>query len=493
MKFLYSLLLLIFVNLSLVAQENIFLNRGYWKAKPTLDMIKADIEKGNDATAFNSYKFDATVYALLEKADLSIIKYLVSIPENGLDKITHDGRNYLLWAGYSGDLEVIKYLIHQGSDLHHVDEHGYGLVTFTALGGNSNPEIYQEYIAQGLSLAETNREGANALLLASSSVEKLEDLSYFLENGLSLNDTDDQGNNIFLYAVSKGNVAFLQELVDAGIDYKKINDHGENAVMVAAEGARRHSNQIGVFRFLKQLNLDFNLSNDDGKTALHYVAYNNPNQDVFEYLIEEGIEPNRLDHEGSPAIFNAVAYNNRIATHVLWAFVQDFNKQNNLGESLLSKAIQGRNTDITIKLLDRNVDLQQHNAENESYINQLFSSYREKDKAYFEKFFEIFRAKGVQPSVNTNDGHTIFHIAVNKNSLYLLNQAAKISNDINLPNTKGLTPLQEAVLVAKDTELLKALLAAGADKNVKTEFDETVYDLAQENEALEGIDIEFLK
>ena len=42
-------------------------------------------------------------------------------------------------------------------------------------------------------------------------------------------------------------------------------------------------------------------------------------------------------------------------------------------------------------------------------------------------------------------------------------------------------------------KIIKHLLSKGADKNVKTDFDETLYDLAKENEALKNTDISFLK
>ena len=52
-----------------------------------------------------------------------------------------------------------------------------------------------------------------------------------------------------------------------------------------------------------------------------------------------------------------------------------------------------------------------------------------------------------------------------------------------------------AVMNAKDTKILKYLLSIGADKRVNTNFDESLYALAQENEIFQkqNIDITFLK
>ena len=48
---------------------------------------------------------------------------------------------------------------------------------------------------------------------------------------------------------------------------------------------------------------------------------------------------------------------------------------------------------------------------------------------------------------------------------------------------------------SKDAKIMKYLVSIGANKNAKTAFDETAYDLALENELLQmkSININFLK
>ena len=48
---------------------------------------------------------------------------------------------------------------------------------------------------------------------------------------------------------------------------------------------------------------------------------------------------------------------------------------------------------------------------------------------------------------------------------------------------------------AKDDKMIQLLVSLGADKTVKTDFGESTYDLAMENELLRknNINIEFLK
>jgi ankyrin repeat protein len=113
---------------------------------------------------------------------------------------------------------------------------------------------------------------------------------------------------------------------------------------------------------------------------------------------------------------------------------------------------------------------------------------------------EIFKAKlkrlqkaGVDFSTTQAKGNTVLHLAVEKNNLQLLEHFINFKIDVNAKNKDGLTALHIAAMKAKDDGVLKFLLAHHADKTITTDFDETVYDLASENELLNTQNINFLK
>ena len=77
----------------------------------------------------------------------------------------------------------------------------------------------------------------------------------------------------------------------------------------------------------------------------------------------------------------------------------------------------------------------------------------------------------------------------------MLEQISSFNNFLNQKNEEGLTPIHLAAMKATDTEILKFLMEKGADITIKTDYDESVFDLAYENELLQkqNKNLNFLK
>jgi len=144
------IILLSLISIRSFAQENnVFLERAFWKAQPSIGVIKEKIKEGHNATQLSPFGFDAVTGALLAQADNSIVKYLLSIDGNGVNKLTHDGRTYIFWAAYKGNLEIMQYLLDKGAKTDVIDDKGYSLLTFTAVTGQTDPVLYDLIITHG--------------------------------------------------------------------------------------------------------------------------------------------------------------------------------------------------------------------------------------------------------------------------------------------------------------------------------------------------------
>ena len=113
----------------------------------------------------------------------------------------------------------------------------------------------------------------------------------------------------------------------------------------------------------------------------------------------------------------------------------------------------------------------------------------------FDAKLKVLQEKGLSVSTPQKNGNTLFHLAILKNDLGILKRIQALGIDVNAKNAEGITALHKAAMIAKDDNILKYLLSIGAKKEAETNFKETAFDLASENETLakNKISINFLK
>ncbi|MEL6671602.1 MAG: ankyrin repeat domain-containing protein [Bacteroidota bacterium] len=476
-------------------QKNIFHDRSFWSNAPSVALVKAEIEKGNDPVALTSSAFDATVYAILENAPLESIQYLLSLEGNGVDKMTHDKRSYLMWAAYKGNKPLMKTLIEKGSQMDIVDDHGNNLMTFAAVAGNQDTEVYDLILKHGGKVTDANRSGANALLLLAASMTDKSLITYFQEKGLDLKIADHDGNGMFNYAARKGNIETLNMLKDLGLPYKEANKKGENAVFFAASGSRGHVNSMELYKYLEGLGLKMNLVSKEGKTPLHNMAYRVKDEAVISYFLKKGVEVNQVDKDGNTAFLNAIRGSNMAFAHQLKPQVSDLNHQNQDGYSALTYAVMRGSSEAFEMLLEAGADMKVLDKKSRNLVYHMFNGYNSRNKEALPAFLKKAQEAGLDMKPTYEGENTLVHLAVKKGYQALVEEALNLGIDINQKNQEGLTPLHQAAMQAKDKEMLTLLLEKGADKTMLTDFDESAFDLARENEVLakSGIALDFLK
>ena len=472
--------------------DNAFLDRAFWKTSPSVGDVKQKIEQGNDPTAATSANFDGVVYAILENAPLETVKYLLSLKGNEVTKITHDGRNYLMWASYNGDLELVKLLVALGSDTKILDDRGNTVLTFTAGAGQLDPNLYQYILSQGGSIMETNHNGANALHLLVPHIKDLSQLDYFIDKGLDLNSVDLQGNTLFNYAARMGNIAIMDQLIATGMDPAALNEEGANAMVYASYGGRGHTNPLSVYEYLHGKNVAANVVTKDGVTPLHGIASRTADTAVVDFFLDKGVDVNQVDAEGNTSFLNAVAGNNLEIAHYLFPKVEDIDHTNNGGHSALTLALGNKAGGFFDFLLSKGADATLVDKDGNTLAYHAFKAYDTEKSAHF---LSTLKDRGVDLAQDQGKGNTLFHLAVSQELPSLIDKAVELGVDIDKKNQDGLTPLHLAAMKSKDGSLLQALIAQGADKSILTDFEESALDLARENELLSknGVALNFLE
>ncbi len=476
--------------------KNEFLDRKFWQTNPTIETVKQKISEGNNPTALNPYGFDAVVYAILEKTNNNTIKHLLSLEGNDVNKLTHDKRTYVFWAAYANNVELMKYLIANKARMDLKDSHNFSVSTFAAATGKDNTEIYDLCIQNGIDIkTDTDEHGANALLLAAGSLKDFNLIDYFVSKGIALQSRDHDGNGIFNYVAKGGNKELLQKLKNKGISVDKLNKKGENALFLATRGSRKGYNSLEYFKYLESLGLDVNITNKDGNTPLHNLAYGNKDLNTFQYFLDKGVNPNQVNEEGNTVLMHATYRNTSDIVSLFANKTKNINHKNKDGNSALTAAVAGNSKDVTSLILEKGGDIKIIDNKGNSLAYYLIESYSPRYQEDFKKKKALLVEKGLNLNAVQADNNTLFHLAIDKNNLDLLKEISSLDIDINAKNNDGLTVLHKAVMSAKDTKIIEYLLSIGAKKSITTEFGETVFDLAKENEILssKNIDINFLK
>ncbi|GLB49310.1 ankyrin repeat domain-containing protein [Neptunitalea lumnitzerae] len=491
---------LTFIGLLMVmlvsAQQNILIQNDFWKKNPSVSTIKKAIKDGNSPVEKNSRSFDATALAILEGASVDAVDYLISLKEVSVNTRTHDGRTYLIWAAYKGNLPVIQLLLKKGADVSLKGTHGFDAINFAAFAGIDNKELYDALINGGADITQTNNDGASAILLVASRVKDASLIDYFVSKGLDINSVDEEGNGIFNYAARGGNIPLMKILVDRGIAYKNTNKEGANAVLFAAKGTRRGAPDLETFEFLASLGLKMNTTDRIGNTPLTIISGKAKNLELINYFIKKGVEVNRVNEEGTNALLSAAGNTIEIVER-LATLTKDLNHANKDGVTALAIAMKYNSAEVVSMLLERgaSVDVNDKDGNSILYYWATTNSVRRSATKVDQTKLALLKKQGFDVAKAQPNGNNLFHIAVETENMDLLKLALAEDVDINAKNKEGYTPLLKAALLAKDTQILKFLVANGADVKATTDFEESAYDLASENELLKEAkaSIEFLK
>ncbi|RRB04819.1 ankyrin repeat domain-containing protein [Larkinella rosea] len=485
------IVLLVGIAVSAQAQKNVLLEPSFWQGKPDVNQVKAEIEKGNSPSQFNPASFDPVVMAINAQAPNETIQYLLTQPGNDVNKITHDSRIYLHWAAIRGNVELMEYLLAKGSKTNVVDSHGMTVLNFAAGAGQPNTQVYDLCLRNGADLKkDLNPDGANALLIAIANDKDFKLTDYFISKGLDLKSTDAVGNNAFSYAARSGNIDLLKALLQRGVPAT------DNALIMASQGGRQGANSLEFFQYLESLKLKPTAVNKAGENVLHALVRRPKQNEIIRYFLNKGVDVNQADDEGNTVFMYAAASNRDLAVlEMLQPNVKNVNQRNEKGATALALAVRGNSPEVVGFLLSKGADVKVTDKTGDNLIAYLVQSYNPARAEEFDAKLKLLQDKGLDSKAAQKNGNTLYHLAVAKNDLSLVKRLEPLQIDVNSKNKEGITALHKAAMLSKDDAMLKYLLSIGAKKDIATNFKETAYDLASENESLSksNVSVNFLK
>nr|WP_317631572.1 ankyrin repeat domain-containing protein [uncultured Flavobacterium sp.] len=482
----------LFACLLASAQKNTLLNGNFWKNNPSITLVKEEISKGNNPAEANAGNHDIVSIAINNGADNEIVKYLIDQPGNSIDKTTHDGRLYIHWAANKGNIELVKYLIDKGSKLNRTDDKGATPLAFAAGNGQLNSQIYDLFFKAGIDVKATYKDGATLLHLVAPYDTDFSISSYLINKGLDLKATDNLGRTAFDYAARTGNTQILQNLLNKGV---KPTGH---ALIIASQGGRSSSNTLETYKFLVEtVKLKANATGENGENVLFNLVRKKDQSEIITYFLSKKVDVNAVDKSGTNAFMIAASTTNLDVVKQLLPKVKNINIINTKGETALYFAAQTGSSEILSYLIEKGAktDLVSKNGNLAFALVSAYRAPRPGDNSNeFKNKLAILSAKGVDFSAKS-DGSSLYHVAVAKNDIELFKALDGLKIDVNAKDQDGMTPLHRAAMMAKNDVVLKYLVEKGANKTVMTEFDETAFDLASDNEYLkqQNVKVDFLK
>ncbi|QES90304.1 ankyrin repeat domain-containing protein [Rhizosphaericola mali] len=499
-KILLSALLLAALH-SQAQNKNTLLDQDFWKATPSISTVKDAISKGASPSEMNPMAFDAVVLAIMNDAPIETIKYLTEQKGNSVEKLTHDGRTYLFWAAMKGNVPAMQYFIQKGANVNTEDSHAMTALSFAAAGGVKNTDVYETLIKAGADIKKKYQKGASLLLVSVGNDSPDLTLSnYLVSKGFSLKDKDADGNTAFDYAARVGNIDLLKKLKEKGVFPTA------NAMIFASQGTRRSASTLDVYQYITSVGIPASAVNKSGENALDALVRKPKQEEIISWFIQNGANPNQVDNSGNTPFYYASSSRDTSVLAMLLPKLKNINLANKEGETPLMNAVQNGNTQVVNYLLEHGANPEAKDAKGNNLAYYLIQSYRGKNAGRgmgrggdngkdFKEKLALLQSKGVQLNALQNGSNTLYHLAIAKNEVDLLKEISNLNIDLNAKNSDGLTALQRAAMISKNDQVLKYLIEAGAQKDVKTDMDETAYDLAKENEYLtkNNISIDFLK
>ncbi len=491
----YIVITVILMGIISVQAQNKFLNYDFWKKNPSKETIDILIEKGNSLTEKDRHGFDAVSYAILGRTNTKTIKYLI---KKGIDvnTITHDERTYIFWAGYRGNLELMKFLLKKGARTDLRDDKGNSLIQFTAMGGTNDTRIFNVCFENGSNSKELTKKGKNLAHIYAQNMSDVKMLDYFAKKGVAIFAVDTNGNGVFNYASKNRDLNVLKQLVAKKIPYNLISKNNENAFYFLTQGKRRGNVKIDLktVKYFEKLGILPTFITTDNKNALHNLASSSKNTKIINYFIKKGADINLINNQGNTPFMIAAADNTKEVLNILSKGLKNSNHKNKKGHTALTFAIEENTPEIVEYLLKKGADASIKDKKGRNLGYFLVVNFRGKTEDFKRKMV-LLQNNGFNIKELDKKGNSLLHYAIKKEKTPLVKELVTLGLDVNVKNKQGITPLHLASMMGKDTKIINYLLSVGADKNSKTNNNETPYQLAVENDVFKTkkIDVSFLK
>jgi len=476
------------------------------------EIMKYLVENNADINAKNSWGHTPLMYAS-EAGNLLAVQYLLQHGAH-INEKNNRGDSPVLLACKANHIKVMEFLIINGADILEIGQEGRTLIMYAAMKKdirylnsifeadiyqnqkgleecekvnkpyvirninatdqmgftalmhaviNGNKEIVKCLLDNGADITIKNKRGQTAAFFAINSSNK-EIVKLLIRSDPDLiNNKDELGAKLLLFGVKKGNLEIVELLLELGANVDHTNSKGETALFHAIKIC---DDEVAIQLMNKGANV--NAQDMNGDTPVMIAV----RLDVFEscymtkILIEHGADILMRNNDGETPLHMSLRKPKTVVLRFLIAHGADMDEENFQGETPLMYAIKIQNFEGFEILIDRGADI---NYRNSRGLNVFMYIIQLKIPEYLKiAFLKMLVRNGVDVNAQDYHGKSALFYAIQQNSPGLVQFLLENDEvDMNLPDRFNQTPLMVASKGDKNPELLKLLIAYGANPNIQ--------------------------
>ena len=287
------------------------------------------IKHGADVNAKGGYKRTALIYAASSSSSLEIVKILLKAKANV--KLKNEGGENALFeliSNQKSNTKIAELLIARGINIHAESKHHGTALHWAAFCGKKN--IVELLIKRGAKVNKKCKNG-NLPIMRAMSQHKTNIVKVLFENGANADSSGIMGWSVLEYAVEKGEMEFLKQIIKKSTKAKNGSSSG-----ALAEAAKK-----GDLKMVKFL-IEAGISVDDrasfgSESPLMRAAYYGKLK-VVKYLLEVKADIKIRDYRGNtPLLHAAWAGHTKVVSELLKQGAE-INEQNKLNWNALMQA-----------------------------------------------------------------------------------------------------------------------------------------------------------
>eukprot|EP01129_Flabellula_baltica_P016657 TRINITY_DN9000_c0_g1_i1.p1 TRINITY_DN9000_c0_g1~~TRINITY_DN9000_c0_g1_i1.p1 ORF type:complete len:1360 (+),score=378.94 TRINITY_DN9000_c0_g1_i1:114-4193(+) len=219
---------------------------------------------------WRNYSSNASVHDLIDACASGDMEKLVSLTEAGADLngCDYDQRYPLHLAAAEGHLDVVKFLVSKGCNIHVSDRWGNSPISEAAYGEKSD---VVEFLKQSGGVM-SHGHGVSAMCIAAAN-DDFTQIKELVSKGHSVNTTDYDNRTPLHIAALKGNYEIVQYLINNKADINAVDQYGHTPLSDANRGASLE--KMKIINLLKengaQLSTDYWDQRNDPEFIQHII------------------------------------------------------------------------------------------------------------------------------------------------------------------------------------------------------------------------------